>query len=257
MFGSSSPCPHAGLPGTEHILTSYSDYNPFSVCRSVLFFCVTVVCLIWTTGSGGLPEPPVATGGPTSGAVLAPRVVETFFFVVGLVYFVMVIRTFWVWSSIGAIPLRVGEGERPHVHHSKENNVAAFSPPPMRGVAAGIGKALGVVLETKEGGSSRWSDQHTDTDEKPRGRSPGKKDTARVEVVVSEGEPGWEKGRGRWWERFSSKDNLAEGAEKMAYVDALDLEPGRIGEGSSERDVPLRSGENSTPASALGVSLHG
>jgi hypothetical protein len=123
----------------------------------------------------------------------------------------------------------------------------------------------------KEGGSSQFirsSDQHTDTDEKHRGRSPGKKDTARVEVVVSKGETGWEKGRGRWWGRFSSKDNLAEGAEKMADVDALDLELRRTAagsrerrsreRGSRERGVPLRSaGADSTPASVLGVSLNG
>jgi hypothetical protein len=226
---------------------------------------VTVVCYIWTSGNAGVPDvlitPSPDSASSTSGAVLGPRVIETFFFVVGLAYFVMVIRTFWVWSSIGFIPLRAGEGE--HVLHSKGDNVAALaSPPPMRSAPGGTGKALGVVLEIKEGESSqpRWSDQHMDTDERPRGRSPVKKDTAHIEVVVSKGEAGWEKGRARWWGKFSSKDNLDEGAEKMAYVDALDLEPGRIAEGSSERDVPLHSdgdGAKSTPASVLGVSLQG
>ena len=232
---------------------------------------MTVVCLIWTTGNTGLPDIPSPDsassnpGGdlkPTSGVVLGPRVVETFFFFVGVVYFVMVIRTFWVWSSIGVIPLRAGEGGHADYHHSKEDSVGAYVfPPPARSVPGGTGKALGVVPEMKEGGSSQllpWPEQHADTDERPRGRSPGKKDTAHTEVIVSKGEPGWEKGRGRWWGRFSSKDNLDEDAEKIAYVDALDLEPGRIAEGPSERDIPLGSdGTNSTPASALGVSLHG
>ena len=217
---------------------------------------MTVICLIWTTGTS--PDLTSLNPGedlnPTSGAILGPRVVETSFFVVGLIYFLMVIRTFWVWSSIGIIPLRVGEGEHADGHHSKEGDVAAFAYTQARSVPGGTGKALGIVLETKEGEGSQYADE----DEKPRGRSPGKKVTDHIEVVVSKGETGWEKGRGRWWGKFSSKDNLAEGAEKTAYVDALDLEPGRIGEGSRERDVHLRSaGTNSTPGSILGVSLHG
>jgi len=176
---------------------------------------------------------------------------------VGVVYFVMVIRTFWVWSSIGTIPLRVGEGEYSDDPPSKEDTITAFaSVPPVRGVPGGTGKTLGVVLEMKEGSQSlRSPDQHTDTSEKRRGRSPGKKD---IEVVVSKGETSWERGRGRWWGKYSSKDNLAEGTEKMTDVDALDLELRRTPDESSERDVHLRSaGANSTPASVLGVSLHG
>ena len=227
-------------------------------------FCFTVVCFIWTTGNGGTQAAPDPTSlnvlNPSSGLVLGPRLLETLFFVLGIVYFVLVIRTFWVWSSVGAIPLRVGEGE--HVdHHLKGDHVATLAPAPLvRGVPGGIGK-LGVVLETKEGQPPSLSDQHTDTDEKHRGRSPGKKDTVTVEVVPSQGKTDSEKGRGRWWGRFSS-DNLAEGAETMAYVRALDLpvevdlESRRTAE-SSERDVPLHAGAGSTPASVLGVSLHG
>ena len=211
--------------------------------------------MIWTTGNTGLPDAPVIpTPSSTSGAVLAPRVVETFFFAVGVGYFVMVIRTFWVWSSIGVIPLRAGEGEHADGHHPREDEGAAFVfPPPTR-----TGKTLGVLLETKEAGSSQRLSGRSDTDEKPRGRSPGMKATAHIEVVISKGETGWGRGRGRWWGKYSSKDNLDEGAEKTAYVDALDLEPGRMAEGPSERDARLRdAGSNSTPGSVLGVSLHG
>lgn len=229
-------------------------------------FCFTVVCFIWTTGGGtqATPDPTSLNAGglsPTSGAVLVPRVLETLFFGLGVVYFVLVIRTFWVWSSVGAIPPRVGEGEHIYDHHLKEDHVAALgSTPLVRGVLSGTGK-LGVVLETMEGAPS-LSDQRTDTDEKHRGRSPGKKDTALVEVVPSKDDTGSEGGRRRWWGRFSS-DNLADGAEKMAYIRALDqpveveLESWQTAEGSSERDVPLPAGASSTPASILGVSLHG
>ena len=208
--------------------------------------------------------------GPYSGVILGPRVVETFFFAVGIVYFVMVVRTFWVWSSVGAIPLRAGEGEHADDHHPKEGTAATFAPPPpAHSVPGGTEKVLGVVLETKEGGSSvlRSSDQYTDTDEKHRGRSPGKRDTARVEVVATiTGETGREKGRGRWW--VTSKENLAEsaGAGKTVDADALDL-PVEVElelesqRASRERGVPLpntRATEASpTPASMLGVSLHG
>ena len=160
---------------------------------------------------------------------------------------------------MGVVPLRVGEGEHVDDHHLRDDHVTAL-------VSAPIGRGgtakLGVVLEMKEGGGGQLpslSDQHTDTDEKHRGRSPGKKGAAHVEVV---GESGAEKGRTRWWEKFSS-DNLAEGAEKMAYVSALDrpveaeLESRRTAEGSSDRDVPLLAGASSTPGSVLGVSLHG
>jgi len=176
-------------------------------------------------------------------------------FVLGIIYFVLVIRTFRVWSSIGAMPLRVGEGEHADDHH---DHVTTFVPaPPGRGVLGGTGK-LGVVLETKEGGSSQipgLSDQHMDTDEKHLGRSPGKGDTTQAE---GKGETSSEKRR--WWGKFSS-DNLAEGAEKVAFIGALDLpvemelDSRRTVEGSSD---PLHSAEaSSTPASALGVSLHG
>ena len=214
--------------------------------------------MIWTTGNTSLSDAPVIPSSDlpssTSGSILGPRVVETFFFAVGVGYSVMVIRTFWVWSSIGVIPLRAGEGEHADGHHPREHEGAAFvSPPPAR-----TGMALGVLLETKEGGSSPRLSGRSDTDEKPRGRSPGMKATAQIEVVVSRGEAGWGKGRGRWWGKYSSKDNLAEGAEKTAYVDELDLEPGRIAEGPSERDAHLQdAGSNSTPGSVLGVSLHG
>jgi hypothetical protein len=260
--------------------TFWSDDNPLSACRSVILFCLTVVCFIWTTGNGGrgtpgltiAPSPdsasPNAGGGltPSSGIVLGPRIVETFLFVLGIVYFVLVIRTFWIWSSVGAIPLRVGEGEHVGDHYLKEDHVPASAPAaPARGLPGGPVKELGVVPEMKEGGSSHLAyspDQHTDADEKRRGRSPGRKDTTRVEVVVSKGETGWEKGRGRWWS--SSKDNLEERAGKMADVDILDLpveaefEPRRTTDGSSERDVPRHDGgTSSTPGSVLGVSLHG
>jgi hypothetical protein len=225
---------------------------------------VTVVCFIWTTGDGSTPPLSVtpspdsassnAGGGfkSSSGVVLGPRLLVTLFFFAGIAYFILVVRTFWVWSSVGAIPLRVGEGDHTGHHHSKEDNAAG-----------GTGKGLGVVPEMKEGGSSlppRSPDQHADTDETSRGRSLEKKDASHVEVVVSKGETGWEKGPERWWGRFSSKDNLAEGAGTMA--DALDLpiefESRRIVEESSEGEAPLRSAEATpSPGSVLGVSLHG
>ena len=268
MSGSSSPCPHAGLPGTEHTLSSWSDDNPFSVCRSVIFFCVTVICFIWTSGDSETPEAPVTApldsassnpGGhykPTPGVILGLGVVETLFFVVGVVYFVMVIRTFRVWSSIGAIPLRAGESQ--YSLGRKEDNV--MSPPPTRRVPGGTGQGLKFVVEPMEGESNqglRPTDQHTDTDEKDCGGSAENKDTAPIQVIVSKDEMHWEKERERLYGTVSSKDNLPEVGEKTAYVGALNFETGGITEGSSGSDVLLRSTDaTSPPTSAFGASTH-
>ena len=270
MFGSSSPYPHAGSPGTDHPLTSWSDDNPFSVCRSVIFFCVTVICFIWTSGDSETLDAPVTPpadsaspnpGGnykPTPGVTLCLRVVETLFFVVGVVYFVMVIRTFRVWSSIGAIPLRAGERQHSDVHRLKEDNVT--SPPPARRAPGGTGQGLKFVVEPKEGESSqrlRPTDQQTDTDEKHYARSSENQDTAPIQVIVSKDEMPWEEERERLYETASSEDLLPEVGGKTGYVGALSLEPGRVPEGSSGSNVPLRSTDaTSPPTIAFGPSTH-
>ena len=187
---------------------------------------MTVICLIWTTGNTEtlgatvIPPPDSASsnpGGdlnPISGAILGPRVVETSFFVVGVVYFGMVVRTFWVWSSIGAIPLRAGEAKTPDAHRLREDNIA--SPLPARSVP--------VVLVPEEGESNQslgLTDQHTITDEKHYGRSPENKDTAPIEVAPSKDETPWEKEREGLLGNASSKGNLPVAAEKTAHVGAL------------------------------------
>ncbi len=167
----------------------------------------------------------------------------------------MVVRTFWVWSSIGAIPLRAGEAKHPDAHRLKEYNVA--SPPPARSVTGGTEHGLRIVLEPEEGESNQsvqLTDQHTVTDEKHSGRSPENKDTAPVEVVASKDEMRWEKERERLLGGASSKGDLPEVAEETAHVGALDLEPGRIKEGSSDRDILLRiTNATPTPTSVIGV----
>ena len=70
--------------------------------------------------------------------------------------------------------LRLQLRERGEYYHSKKHTKAAYTlPSPMRSHPGKTEKALGVVLEVKV----RWSGQHTDTDEKPRGTSLGKIDT--------------------------------------------------------------------------------
>ena len=231
---------------------------------------MTVICFIWTSGDSETldapvtPPPDSASSNPsgdqkpTPGVVLGLRVVETLFFGVGVVYFVMVIRTFRDWGSIGAIPLRAGDIRHPDVHRLKEDNVT--SPLPARRVPGGTGQGPRFVVEPMEGESSqcpRPTDQHTDTDEKHCGRSPENKDTAPIQVIVSRDEMHWEKERERLYGTVSSKDNLPEVGEKAAYVGALDFETGRTPEGSSVSDVLLRSPDaTSPPTSAFGASTH-
>ena len=201
---------------------------------------MTVICFIWTSGDSETldapvtPSPDLASsnpGGydkPTPGVVLGLRVVETLFFVVGVVYLVMVIRTFRVWCSIGAIPLRAGESEHPDVHDD------VTSPPPTRNAPGETEQALRIVLGPEEGESNQ------------------------CEVIVSEDEMRWEKERVRLLGSVSSQDNLPEVGEKTAYVGAVDFEPEKITEGSSDSEVLLRSTDGtSTPTSVLfGASTH-
>ena len=233
---------------------------------------MTVICFIWTSGDNGTLETPVTPlldsassnpGGdhrPAPGVTLGLRVVETLFFVVGFVHFVMVIRTFRVWRTIGTTPLRAGEIQDPDVHRIKEDNVT--SSPPARRVPGGTGQGLKFVGEPKEGESSqrlRPTEQRTDTGEKHYGRSSENQDTAPIQVIVSKDEMHWEKERERLYGPVSSEDNLPDDGEKTGYVGALDLdvEPGRITEGSSGSDILLRSIDaTSPPTSALGSSTH-
>ena len=133
----------------------------------------------------------------------------------------MVVRTFWVWSSIGAIPLRAREAKTPDAHRLKEDNVA--SPPPVR---SGTEHGLRIVLEPEERESNQslqLTDQHTVTNEKHRERSPEKKDTAPIEGVPSKDEAAWEKEREGLLGSASSKGNTPEVTEKTAHVGALSV----------------------------------
>ncbi|PVF94317.1 hypothetical protein CPB86DRAFT_765975 [Serendipita vermifera] len=69
---------------------------------SLLFFCVALMSFIWTSGAGNHVDPP--TKDETHGVILAPRVVITFVFCIGLVYFGLVLNTFRVWSGVQVGP---------------------------------------------------------------------------------------------------------------------------------------------------------
>ncbi|KIM20571.1 hypothetical protein M408DRAFT_130048 [Serendipita vermifera MAFF 305830] len=69
---------------------------------SLLFFCITILGFVWTSGTGTHVDPP--TDDDRAAVILGPRIGVTVVFAIGFVYFCLVLNTFRVWSGVTISP---------------------------------------------------------------------------------------------------------------------------------------------------------
>ena len=60
---------------------------------SMIFFCATILTFVWTSGTESMPK------APTAKMSIAPRVIVTIVFVLGVVVFAAIIRSFRSWTD--------------------------------------------------------------------------------------------------------------------------------------------------------------
>jgi hypothetical protein len=60
---------------------------------SMISFCVAILSFVWTTGTDKMPQP------PSTEMAIAPRIVVTGVFAIGVLVFIAVIRTFRSWTD--------------------------------------------------------------------------------------------------------------------------------------------------------------